>query len=259
MKTSYQSKKKTSQKSQTPENSSLRLQKFLAECGIASRRQAEVLIANGEVMVNGSIVTTPGTKITRGVDEVRWKGTLVSPEEFGVLLLHKPDGVISTKDDPQGRTTVMDYIPESYQTYAPVGRLDYETTGLMIFTNDGELANHLLHPRYEIPREYHALVFKKPSAQTLSLLSSGVELEDGLVTAKVKVLEREERGYWLQVVLSVGKNRIVRRLLKAVGHPVHRLLRFSHGPVTLGDLPMGKIRKLSRTEYLELREELGLA
>lgn len=152
----------------------------------------------------------------------------------------------------------MDLLPAEYQTYSPVGRLDYETTGLMILTNDGMVADRLLHPRYEVPRVYQALVFRRPSKETLKLLSTGIELDDGMVSAEVKVLGREERGFWLEVVLSVGKNRIVRRMLKAVGHTVHRLKRVAHGPVELGDLEMGKIRALSKTEYLQLKRHLGL-
>jgi 23S rRNA pseudouridine2605 synthase len=237
-------------------SSMMRLQKFLAICGLGSRRGAEDLIAAGRVVVNGSVVTEMGTKIDPEVDQVLFDGKVIGVKTEGLLLLNKPDGVICSKADPQGRSTVMDYVPSQYQHYFPVGRLDFETTGLLLLTNDGELSQYLLHPRFEVPRVYEALVFNEPSRETLARLRDGIELEDGLAWADVTVLRHEDRGVWLRVELAIGRNRVVRRLLAAAGHQVHRLTRTSHGPFRLGNLELGKVKHMKASEIAPIKNAL---
>jgi 23S rRNA pseudouridine2605 synthase len=239
-----------------PNEGVMRLQKYLAICGLGSRRGAEDLIAAGRVAVNGVVITEFGTKVDPTIDSVIFDGKEVGIKTEGLLLLNKPDGVICSKSDPQGRTTVMEYVPKKYQHYFPVGRLDFETTGLLLLTNDGELSQYLLHPRYEIPRVYEALVFHEPSRETLQQLKDGIELEDGLAWAHVSVLRREERGFWLRVELAIGRNRVVRRLLAAAGHKVHRLTRVSHGPFTLGALALGEVKHLEASDIAVIKSKI---
>ena len=253
-------KDKVSPKDPPVKQKGVRLQKYLAECGIASRRRAEVLIERGRVSVNEKTVTELGTRIVPGVDQVRVKGRLVLPEEKGIILLNKPRSVVTTMDDPEGRPTVADYISKKYASYFPVGRLDWDSTGLVIMTNDGELAEKLLHPRYSIERTYEVLVQGSVSYDIANKVERGVMLEDGLARGKARVIDhpqdQESDATWLEVTLTIGKNRIVRRMFEKLGHPVIKLHRVKHGPFKLGPIRSGGIKKLSEREYQGLRRKV---
>lgn len=237
----------------TPSPTLPRLQRFLSECGVASRRSAEELITAGKVSINGVIVTELGTRVDPEHAIVRVSNRIVKPAPKGVLLLHKPTGVVSTLSDPEGRRSIADYLTKHYRSYFPVGRLDWDSSGLVILTNDGDLANHLLHPRYGIDRVYHARVEGIPNQKTLDLLAKGVRLPDGRAACHAEILETADNYSWVEVTLSEGRNRIVRRLLEFVGHPVEKLKRVAHGPCKLGTLRPGDVRRLTEKEYLRLK------
>ena len=228
----------------------MRLAKFLAHSGVASRRAAEELIRSGHVTVAGEAVTDPA----RDVDEtsgVAVDGEPVSPEPLEVHVLHKPAGVVSTARDTHGRPTVTALVPSERRLY-PVGRLDADTTGLILLTNDGDLANRLTHPRYGVPRTYRARVENAPVPEaTLRQLRDGIELEDG-PTAPASV-RQIEHGL-LEVTIGEGRKRQVRRMCAAVGHPVVELQRIAFGPLRLGDLAAGDHRQLTAAEIERLRE-----
>jgi 23S rRNA pseudouridine2605 synthase len=229
----------------------MRLAKFLAHAGIASRRAAEVLIAEGRVTVGGAIVTDPA----RGVDDssrVAVDGTPVSTDAARVVYaLHKPTGVVSTARDTHGRPTVVELIDSDIRLY-PVGRLDADTSGLILLTNDGELANQLTHPRFEVPKTYRAKVTKPPVREpALRALREGVELDDGR-TAPAKV--RRVTPDTLEITIHEGRKRQVRRMCEAVGHRVVSLERIRFGPLSLGTLRAGRYRKLTLAEVQRLHD-----
>ena len=238
-----------------------RLQKYLARCGVASRRAAERLIAEGAVTVNGEVVDEMGRQVDPELDRVEVNGRPVRPPAAMVYLaVNKPPGVVTTARDPFGRPTVMDLVPRVGRLY-PVGRLDADSEGLLLMTNDGELANRLMHPRYGCEKEYRALVQGQPDEGALDRLRRGVELEDGPAAAEVE----PERGSaappgrsWLRVTLREGRKRQVRRMLAAVGCSVERLQRVRIGPLELGGLPPGASRPLSRGEVAALRAWTGV-
>jgi 23S rRNA pseudouridine2605 synthase len=228
----------------------MRLAKFLAHSGVASRRAAERLIANGRVTVAGETVTDPARDVDDESD-VRFDGARVGPESREVYALNKPAGVVSTAADTHGRPTVVSLIPSERRLY-PVGRLDADTTGLILLTNDGELANQLTHPRYEVPKTYVAQV-EPPRVPDHSLraLREGVELDDGR-TSPASV--RQPRPGVLEIRISEGRKRQVRRMLEAVGHDVVRLERVAFGPLRLERLAPGEHRRLSAAEVERLRK-----
>jgi 23S rRNA pseudouridine2605 synthase len=227
----------------------MRLAKYLAHAGVASRRAAEGLIAAGRVSVGGEAVTDPA----RDVDEasgVAVDGQAVAPEPREVHLLNKPAGVVSTAQDTHGRPTVVELVPSEHRLY-PVGRLDADTTGLILLTNDGELAERLMHPRYEVPRTYRASVEGEPAPDALRKLAEGVKLEDGR-TAPAQVGRLGDGR--LELTLTEGRNRQVRRMCEAVGHGVTALERVALGGVRLGDLEPGASRRLTPDEIERLTE-----
>lgn len=232
-----------------------RIAKYLARSGVASRRASEALVAAGRVSVNGAVVTEPGARVVPRVDEVRVDGLLVEPPaELEYLMLNKPMGVMTTLEDPQGRPTVMRFVPSGLPRVFPVGRLDYTTTGLLLLTNDGELAHLLMHPRHHVPKVYHAVVDGVPDEDDLQRLREGVELDDGLTSpAEARILERRQRTAAVELTLHEGRKRQVRRMLSAIGHPVIGLSRIAYGPLTLGDLPEGAVRRLDPAEVDALR------
>ena len=234
----------------------IRLQKFLAQCGIASRRKAEDFSAAGRVTVNKQKITEFGVKIDPVADRICVDGKRVTVEEQGVLIFNKPPSVITTRLDTHGRKTVVDYMPEEFSTYFPVGRLDRDTTGLLIMTNDGELADLMLHPRYEIPRTYVAEVDGHLAAETLEKIEAGFSLEDGPVRANVKVLNQKTKATLVELTLHIGRKRIVRRMMKALGHPVLKLKRTVHGPFFLGNLPEGELLVFPDSKYEKLKEKI---
>jgi 23S rRNA pseudouridine2605 synthase len=225
-----------------------RLQKVLAAAGIASRRASEELIAAGRVTVNGEVAEL-GAKCDPTVDVVALDGERVNVDPDRVyVMLNKPRGVVTTADDPQGRQTVVDLV-QLPQRLFPVGRLDQDTEGLLLLTNDGELTHQLLHPSYEVERIYVALVPGPVRKRTLAQLREGVELEDGPARVKrVRVLEEERSKALVEVVMTEGRKREVRRLFAAVGLTVERLARVAYGGVELGELRQGKWRFLTQSE-----------
>ena len=227
----------------------MRLAKYLAHAGVASRRAAEQLIAEGRVTVNGEKVTDPARDVTDH-SAVAFDGEPVKGAEPRVVYaLHKPAGVVSTARDTHGRRTVVDLVPKERRLY-PVGRLDADSTGLLLLTNDGELANRLTHPRYEVPKTYRAsLGGPAITDRALKALREGVQLEDGL-TAPARV--RRLTPHQLELTIHEGRNRQVRRMCEAVGRPVKQLVRIRFGPLELGDLRPGKSRRLTATELAAL-------
>lgn len=224
----------------------MRLNAYLARAGVASRRGADELIKAGRVRVNGE----PGQLNTfvRKEDRVEVDGREVAPQRLAYLLLHKPAGVVTTARDPQGRRTVVELVPRDTRV-VPVGRLDADTTGALLLTNDGPLAHRLAHPRYGVEKTYEAEVEGDPSPEALRLLAAGVELEDGR-TAPARA-RRLGRGR-VELTIHEGKNRQVRRMLDAVGHPVRRLHRSVYAGLTLDGLSPGEWRELSRAEVERL-------
>ena len=231
----------------------MRLAKHLAHAGVASRRGAEALIAQGRVTVDGKRAGDPARDVT-GEETIVVDGrTITGPENHMVLAVNKPPGVVSTASDPQGRMTVVelaDDIAHGARLY-PVGRLDADSTGLILLTNDGDLANHLTHPRYEVPKVYRVRVAGgRLSEPSLRKLREGVELEDGR-TAPATV--RQVSGDVLELTIHEGKKRQVKRMCEAVGHRVLTLQRVAFGPLPLGRLPLGAVRRLSPAEIERLR------
>lgn len=232
-----------------------RLQKYLARCGIASRRQGESLILQGKVKVNGQIVTTLGTKIDPDTDHVEVGNLRALPQDKKwYLMLNKPPKVMSTCMDPEGRKTVLDLLPMKERLY-PVGRLDYMTEGLLLLTNDGEWAHRLMHPRFHLPKTYRVGVDGTLTAEKKRQLEEGVILEDGTtLPAKVELEpEGDDHPRFLLTIVE-GRNRQVRRMCQAVGLNVIFLQRIRIGTLQLGSLPLGAYRELNKEELLRLEE-----
>jgi len=239
-----------------------RLQKAMARGGIGSRRACEELIRQGRVRVNGQIVTQLGTRVDPLHDDIVVDGQPLATATPPVyLVLHKPPGYLSTTHDPHGRPTVMDLLSVPQRVY-PVGRLDLESEGLLLLTNDGPLTQRLTHPRYRHEREYKVLVRGQPGRQALRALRRGIELEDGKTSpAEVRLIQGEpgpKGTTWLRFILHEGRKRQIRRMCAAVGHPVQRLIRVRTGPLRLGDLRPGASRRLTRQEIKSLQASAGL-
>jgi 23S rRNA pseudouridine2605 synthase len=233
-----------------------RLQKVIAQAGIASRRKAEQLIIEGKVKVNGKVVTELGTKVSDS-DKIEVEGIPVEREERVYFLLYKPRGVISSVRDDKGRKTVIDFFPHVEQRIYPIGRLDYDTSGLLLLTNDGEFANLLMHPRYKIEKTYIAKLKGIPPRPALKQLEKGVELEDGMTApAKVKLLssDRKKNTAIVEITIHEGRNRQVRRMFEKIGYPVLKLRRERFAFLTLQGLNAGESRELSPHEVKRLRE-----
>ncbi len=233
-----------------------RLHKFLAHAGVASRRHSEELIAAGRVTVNGRVVTELGCSVDPQRDEIRVDGELINEKEDKVyLVLNKPKGYLSTVSDPYRRPTVLDLIPDIKERVYPVGRLDFDTEGLLLLTNDGELADLLTHPRYQIPKTYRVEVKGVIDKESLDKLSRGVELEDGRTAeAEVELLSSDPRRSVFLLTLREGRKREVKRMCKAVGHPVLALKRISIGDINLEGLKSGDYRILTREEIKKLKQ-----
>lgn len=227
----------------------MRLAKFLAHGGVASRRKAEEVIRKGVVTVEGEVVTDPARDVGEG-DDVRVNGAPVGTEAREVWAVNKPAGVVSTAREPGSRPAVVELVDSSARLY-PVGRLDADSTGLLLLTNDGELANRLTHPRYGIPKTYRARLRDPLAERQLQMLRGGVELEDG-PTAPAGVRRRGERE--IELVLREGRNRQVRRMVEAVGNRVLALRRVAFGPLQLSRLAEGEARRLTEAEVQELRD-----
>jgi 23S rRNA pseudouridine2605 synthase len=228
----------------------VRLQKVLAAAGVASRRACEVMISDGRVEVNGTVVTEQGLRVDPDRDVVRVDGSRIPPpRRHSYLVLNKPRGVVSTLSDPEGRRTLADFVADRRERLFHVGRLDTETEGLLILTNDGDFAHRLAHPSYEVPKTYLAEVAGVVSRATMKQLRAGLLLDDGPVKpTSVKVMSTGADRTLIKITLHEGRQHIVRRTMDAVGHPVRRMSRIGIGPVRLGRLKVGDMRDLTREE-----------
>ena len=240
----------------------VRLQKVLAQAGIASRRACEVLISEGRVEVNSEVVLEQGRRVDPERDVIRVDGARIPPpRRHRYLALNKPRGVVATMDDPEGRRTIADLLDTRQlrnERLFHVGRLDTDSEGLLIMTNDGDLAQRLAHPSFEVPKSYIAEVAGVVSEQTLKRLRRGITLEDGPVKpTSVKIVSSVGDKTLLKITLQEGRNRVVRRTMEAVGHPVRRLSRIGIGPVRLGNLKVGEYRELTREELGGLLDLTG--
>ncbi len=246
------------------DNGLVRLQKLLAQSGVASRRRCEELMLAGLVEVDGEVVTRLGTKVDPRTAVIRVEGRRLPPVSAHVYLaLHKPRGVVSTMSDPEGRRTLQDLVADRPERLFHVGRLDTDTSGLILLTNDGDFAHRLAHPSYEVDKTYVAEVEGTVSRSTITRLREGVTLEDGPVeVSRARLVGAGEGGAAgrsiVELVIHEGRNRIVRRLLDEVGHPVRRLTRTRLGPVRLGNLRPGDLRELTREELGTLLDNVGL-
>jgi 23S rRNA pseudouridine2605 synthase len=228
----------------------VRLAKHLAHSGVASRRAAERIIAAGRVTVDGEVVTDPARDVS-GAEDVRVDGSPVAPESREVWAVNKPAGVVSTAKEPGSRQAIVDLVRSEARLY-PVGRLDADSTGLILLTNEGELANRLTHPRYEVHKVYVATLRRPPADRDLERLAHGIDLDDG-PTAPARVRRRGERE--VEIAIREGRNRQVRRMFEAVGNEVAALCRVAFGPIELGDLKPGAARRLTEGEVAALWED----
>lgn len=235
-----------------------RLQRIIAAHGIASRRASEQLILDGKVRVNGKVVRELGTKADPAIDRIEVNGQQLAPQQLRYLILNKPPGYITTASDERGRRTVMDLIDTRERVY-PVGRLDRETEGLLLLTNDGNLANRITHPRYEIDKEYQILTHLRPSEVTMAAIRKGVRVDDTLVVPReFRILRETAEGIELKLVIHEGLNRVVRKMMDQHEVDIVRLRRTRIGPITLGALRVGQSRELRPGEVGGLYEAVGL-
>jgi 23S rRNA pseudouridine2605 synthase len=245
---------------ETDDDGLVRLQKLLAQSGVASRRKCEELMLAGEVEVDGEVVTRLGTKVDPATAVVRVSGKRLPPVSAHVyLVLNKPRGVVSTMSDPEGRRTLADFVADRPERLFHVGRLDTDTDGLILLTNDGDFAQRLAHPSYEVEKTYVAEVSGRVDRATIRSLLAGVTLDDGPVEVRrARVVSTTGNRSIVELVIHEGRNRIVRRLLDHVGHPVQRLTRTAVGEVRIGTLKAGALRELSADEVGSLLDAAGL-
>ena len=231
-----------------------RLQKILAHAGVASRRKAETLITAGAVTVNGQVITELGSKADLDVDHIKVNGKrLKAPQRLLYYALNKPKNYVTTMDDPQGRPTVYDLVRDAGAWMVPVGRLDMDTTGLLIMTNDTEFAERLTNPDYKVPKTYQAKCADRLSDEQIARLRGGIELSDGPTRPALAQRLRDSGKYThIQIIIGEGRNRQVRRMVEAIGSKVLKLTRVAIGPVRIGDLPIGKWRPLTEQEVRAL-------
>ncbi|OEH85722.1 pseudouridine synthase [Desulfuribacillus stibiiarsenatis] len=235
-----------------------RLQKYMAACGVASRRKCEELIESGQVTVNGQTITELGFRVDPIMDLIHVNGQPLHKENKKYIMLHKPRGYVTTVTDPQNRKTVIDLLDNIEERLFPVGRLDYDTSGLLLLTNDGDLAYKLTHPSFELEKEYVAKVLGKPHENALNALRKGVMLEDGITApAKVELLECDANFSKIKIIIHEGRNRQVRRMFDYIKHPVRRLMREKVGFLTLEGLDIGNYRDLTSEEVTRLFNELA--
>ena len=255
-----QSSQKTdgSEASSSEKNKEIRLSVFLSKASVASRRGAEKMIQEGRVSVNGNTVTKPETRVLFGRDHVKVDGKLIHKlAPFVYLALNKPVGYVTTAKDPQGRKTVFDLLKRVKIVVEPVGRLDFDSEGLLIFTNDGDLTNKLTNPRYKVPKTYRIKVAGIPETESLTKLRQGVRLDKRKTKpAKIKRIKRTDNYTWFRITIYEGKYRQVRRMFKSIGHTVVRLKREKFGPVQLEDIKPGRFRYLRQDEIDQLRKAI---
>ncbi|OZG59971.1 RNA pseudouridine synthase [Bifidobacterium lemurum] len=249
------------QKAHEDNTDGIRLQKLLAQAGFGSRRKCEEMITDGRVEVDGELVTELGSRVDPSKQQIRVDGSRVRINTNHVTLaLNKPRRVLSAMDDPKGRFTLRDIVGDKYDRIFHMGRLDYESEGLLLMTNDGELSQHVMHPKYEVEKTYIATLEGKISGTVCRrLVTTGVQLDDGWIKLdRCSILDSNRDSTIVKVVLHSGKNRIVRRIFGSIGYPVKRLVRTQIGPIKLGDLKPGSYRVLSQTEIRSLSKEVGL-
>lgn len=235
-----------------------RLQKILAAAGAGSRRQCEELITTGRVEVDRRVVTELGTRVDPARQEIRLDGLPLPTSKPAYWAVHKPAGVVSTNRDPSGRPRVIDLVPSVRARLFSIGRLDVSSEGLILVTNDGELANRLAHPRYGVEKTYRVQVAGRPTREVLARLRRGVRLAEGVARVEaIRVKSHHQQSTLLEMVLREGRNREIRRVLARVGHKVLRLVRIAVGPVRLGRLPPGESRRLTPRELSALRRAAG--
>ena len=233
----------------------VRLQKVLAEAGVASRRHSEAIILEGRVSVDGQTVTELGLKVDPSIQKIQVDGQPIHAERKVYYLVNKPVGFLSTNDDPAGRERVIDLLPKTRERLYPVGRLDEASQGLMLVTNDGPLANKLLHPRYGVPKVYRVQVAGHPERAALDTLRTGQEFSDGKFHVEAfKVMKTQGDSTFLEIVLKEGHNREIRRLFAKIGHKVLTLQRVAFGPLRMGRLSTGEFRHLTTFEVRQLKE-----
>lgn len=235
-----------------------RLQKVLAHAGIASRRKCESLILDGRVTVDGEVLTELGTKVDPASQIIAVDGKPIEAEEKVVLLLNKPTSYVSTVSDPEGRRTVMTLLPDIRERLYPVGRLDYDTSGLLLFTNDGTLTERLLHPSRTVEKVYRVTVSGQVDKDARRALSEGIELDDGLTAPAIVEVMRQGAESVIQIAIHEGRNRQVRRMFEVLGMPVHRLKRIAFGPLDIGHLKTGEWRWLRPSEWKALYRGVDL-
>lgn len=235
----------------------MRLQKFLSRAGVASRRKSEEIILEGRVSINGAVVTELGVQVDEEKDRVELDGKAVKIAGVRWLVLNKPIRVLTTRDDPRGRKTVYELLDRGDSQLPYVGRLDWDTEGLLLFSNDGDVVHRLMHPSHQVERVYEVETEVAVTDESIDNLRRGVRLDDGPARAE-RVRRLRGEGHRIEVVLLEGRNREVRRMLEAVGHPVVRLRRTRYGPISLRGLPEGLWRTLSGTEVNEIRRLVGL-
>lgn len=233
----------------------VRLQKYLAEADVASRRRAEEMILSGRIKVNGNIVTELGTKVDDELDVVEADGKVVRIDRNMVyIMLNKPEGYVTTVHDQFNRPTVLDLVKGVKERIYPVGRLDYDTSGLIILTNDGDMTYRLTHPKHNVAKTYIALVDSEPTAVEIHTFEQGIIIEGRKTArAKLRIMKRDEAGVYLMITIHEGRNRQVRKMCDAIGHPVRKLKRIATGRLTLGSLKKGQWRYLTREEADYLR------
>ena len=256
--TGYKKDKNKTIKRMTGPAAAMRLQKVISRSGTASRRQAEQMIREGQVTVNGKTIRELGTKVNPLKDRVEIDGVRIRPIEKPVtILLNKPRGYLCALSDPENRPLVIDLVKKTHQRIYPVGRLDFNTEGLLLLTNDGDLAYHLTRAENKIPKTYLVKVSKAIDSQTIGKLRRGVRLEDGMTApAEVALLKKTRGGNtWLSMTLIEGRNRQIHRMLQAVGHLVSKIKRVRFGPFELGDIPVGQYRVLPEHEIASLRSQ----
>lgn len=239
----------------------VRLQKILAQAGFGSRRKCEEIITQGRVEVDGELVTELGSRVDPDHQQIRVDGSRIHLNDKHITLaLNKPRRVLSTMDDPKGRFTLRDIIGDKYERVFHMGRLDYDSEGLILMTDDGELAQHVMHPKYEVKKTYIATLQGHIGGNVCRrLVRQGVELDDGLIRLDhCAIVDHNREHTMVKVVLHSGKNRIVRRIFGAIGYPVTRLVRTQIGPIKLGEVKPGSYRVLSPAEIKSLDKEVGL-
>jgi len=231
-----------------------RIQKILSSAGLCSRREAEAFITEGRVKVNGKVITELGAKADAEQDVIKLGNKVVRPPAVKIyLLMNKPRGCITTLKDPQGRQTVIDILGRGAPRVFPVGRLDYETEGLLLLTNDGEFANAVMHPSQELPKCYEVKVDGVMSESDLSAMAHGIRLKDGMTApAKVRKMKLTDKNSWIEVTIHEGRYRQVRRMCEALGHPALKVKRTKIGPVILRGTPLGAYRDLTTSEVRSL-------